>query len=173
MSQYLLGVIAYYRQNYEHAIQHLLEAKIKHGFDYAIGSMLGHCMIMLHEPEKAETIYKKVLQSYNRPEDMHMLYVRYAAISELFGQSQKARKLMLLACKHSPTPYTWLGVGILYMQQNDLLSAEECLIQANICDPNLAETWAYLALLNLRLNKLNEAELSCKQAFRVSCTERN
>lgn len=29
---YLLGVIAYYKGNYIHALQHLLEAKYRHGF---------------------------------------------------------------------------------------------------------------------------------------------
>lgn len=74
---------------------------------------------------------------------------------------------MLMACKHSPTPYTWLGVGLLYLTQQDLYSAEECLIEANQCDAQLPETWAYLAMINDELGRKNEAEICYRQAIRV------
>lgn len=136
--------------------------------DYAVGSLIGHCLMQQRRPNDALRQYKRILESYNHPEDMHMVFVRAASAAEQIGKSQEARTFILHACKLSPTPYTWLGAGLLYLRQKDLLSAEECLTHSNLCDGQLPETWAYLALVNIQLDRLNEAEMCYKQAMKVS-----
>lgn len=184
---YYLAVIMYYRHNYEHALAHLQEAERIYGLvsfqltkniqtpclnilsfqDYAIGTLKGHCYMALDQFQNAKEEYMRVLESYNRPDDLHMLFVYLALISEKTGDKQFARKLMLLTCKYSPTPYTWLACGLLYFGQKDLISAEQCLIQANLCDNRLPEIWGYLMLINVELHRYNEAELCYKQTLKV------
>ncbi|KAK5643255.1 hypothetical protein RI129_007100 [Pyrocoelia pectoralis] len=164
---YLLGVIQYYRQNYQHALIHVKEAKELHGPDYAVNSLMGHCYLALEKLENAKREYMRVLESFNRPDDIHLVYVYLALISERTGNKHFAKNMLLSACKYSPTPYTWLGAGLIYYAQKDLISAEQCLLQANVCDNRLAEVWGYLALINLELTRYSEAELCYKQTKKV------
>lgn len=53
-------------------------------------------------------------------------------------------------------------------QQNDLLSAEACLTEANVCDRRMPEVWAYLTLVNVQLDRITEAELCYREAMKVS-----
>lgn len=138
---------------------------------YAVGSLLGHVHMAMDEPLQAKKYYDRVLQSFNRPDHVHMLHVNLALIHDkTFDDDQTSRKLMLHCCKHSPTPYTWLSAGLLFMKQNDLLSAEECLTQSNVCDNRFPETWAYLALANVELERYVEAENCYEQAIKVCIT---
>ncbi|KAF2902345.1 hypothetical protein ILUMI_03836 [Ignelater luminosus] len=161
---YYVAVILYYKQSFTHALIHLKEAERIYGEDYGVVSLTGHCFLALRKLEKAKEQYMKVLESFNRPDDVHLLYLYLAVVHDRLGNRQAARKLLLVACKHSPTPYTWLTVGVLYYSQNDLLSAEQCLIQANLCDNRLPEIWGYLTIINLELHRQSEAELCYKQA---------
>ena len=123
----------------------------------------------INKPDLAIKYYNRVLDMYNRPNDIHMVYLYGALAFDDAGDSQMARKLTLLACKYSPTPQTWLQAGGHYFKQKDLLSAEACLTQANMCDNRLPEVWAYLALVNIVLGNKHESELCLNQAFKVSC----
>lgn len=128
---------------------------------------MGHCYLQMGDLENARIQYMRIIESYNRPDDMHMLYVYLALLSEKLNDKQFARKILLLTCKYSPTPYTWLSTGLLYYSQRDLSSAEQCLTQANICDNRLPEIWGYLTLINLELHRHCEAELCYRQAKKV------
>lgn len=59
---------------------------------------------------------------------------------------------------------------VFILQQNDLLSAEACLMEANTCDRKLPETWAYLTLVNVQLERLTEAEFCQREALKVLIT---
>lgn len=111
---YLAAVICYYRKEYQTALNHLKQAENLHGLDYGTASLKGHCLLALGFGRQALVAYLHVLHSYNRPDDIHMVYVKAAVIFESFKDLQEARKLMLLVCKYSPTPYTWLTAGLLY-----------------------------------------------------------
>ncbi|KAJ8927141.1 hypothetical protein NQ314_020414 [Rhamnusium bicolor] len=164
---YLLSTICLYQGLYDHALEHIEETKTYYGSDYAVFSLSGHCLLALCKQEEAKEEYYHVLESFNRPDDVHMTYVNCAQILENLGNDQEARKLILMACKYSPTPYTWFRAGQLYLQENDLLSAEECFSEANFKDNRNPDTWGYLALINLKLNRTNEAELCYCQAIKV------
>lgn len=114
ITDYLSAVICYYRKQYQIALNHLEQAEILHGFDYGIASLKGHCLLAIGFTKQALALYLHVLQSYNRPDDVHMVYVKAAVIYEELKDLQEARKLMLLVCKYSPTPYTWMTAGLLY-----------------------------------------------------------
>lgn len=122
----------------------------------------------LEQPLKAKKYYDRVLQSFNRPDHIQMLNINLALIyDQILDDCQTSRVLMLQCCKHRPTPYTWLSAGLLFMKQKDFLSAEECLIQANICDNRFPEIWAYLAIVNAELGRYHEAEHSYEQSIKV------
>lgn len=111
---YLAAVICYYRKQYPTALKHLEQAEKLHGLDYGTASLKGHCLLAGGFARQALVAYSHVLHSYNRPDDVHMVYVKAAVILEGLKDLQEARKLMLLACRYSPTPYTWLTAGLLY-----------------------------------------------------------
>jgi hypothetical protein len=61
--------------------------------------------------EEAHEEYMHVVESFERPEDMHLLYLNCAKTTDA---TQEARKLLLIACKNNPTPYSWMSCGIVY-----------------------------------------------------------
>ncbi|KAF5285616.1 hypothetical protein FQR65_LT13097 [Abscondita terminalis] len=163
MYHYYLSVIMYYRHQFNHSLLHLEEAEKLHGLDYAIGALKGHCFLALENLTYAKEEYIRVLEMFNRPTDMHLVYIYLALIFERLDDRHQSRKLLLLVCKHSPTPYTWLAAALIYYAQRDLISAEQCLLQANLCDNRLAEVWGYLVIINLELGNFYEAEMCYKQ----------
>lgn len=76
-------------------------------------SLKGHCHFGLREFTEAEKEYSYVLSFYEKPERMHLLYINYAKV---INDKQKRKKLLLMACKNDPTPYTWMTCGILHFQ---------------------------------------------------------
>lgn len=122
----------------------------------------------INNQSNAIVSYEMVLPMFNRPDDIHLIYLFCGMCYDVTGSWQKARKLALLCCKYSPTPQTWTHAGSYYFKQNDLLSAEQCLIQANLCDNRLPEPWTYLALINANLGKEQETQLCLTQAKRAS-----
>ncbi|XP_045480859.1 cilia- and flagella-associated protein 70-like [Harmonia axyridis] len=163
---YLLAVICFFQENYDHALDHLKEAKLIEGWNYAIVSLTGHCFVWKHKYEAAREEFFYVLDSFDRPDDMHILYIHTAKVLSILGKEQEARQIMLLACKRHPTPYTWTIAGTFYYNENDLLSAEECFTEANICNNRIPQVWAFLTLINLKLDRETEAELCYQQAMK-------
>ncbi|CAH1098685.1 unnamed protein product [Psylliodes chrysocephalus] len=164
--QYLLSVICYYKKLYDHALDHIEETKRIYGPDYAVASLAGHCFLALDRKQEAKEQYYWALEFFNRPVSMHLVSIQLANILNEFGEIQEARKLALISCKYNPTPYTWMLAGKFYLQQNDLLSAEDCFSEGNCIDNRFAEIWGYLALVNAKLKRASEAEICYNQALR-------
>ncbi|XP_076271395.1 cilia- and flagella-associated protein 70-like [Rhynchophorus ferrugineus] len=163
---YMLAAVQYYKRNYDHAFEHINEAKEFQGGDFAILGLSGHILFAQNNLTEAKEEYFHVIESFDRPDDIHLTYLNCSNILERLGDDQTARKLILIACKYHPTPHVWLTAGKLYFKQNDVLSAEECLTQANMADNKNAEVWAYLALINLKLKRLDEAQQCYQQAIK-------
>ncbi|XP_044749185.1 cilia- and flagella-associated protein 70-like [Coccinella septempunctata] len=163
---YLLAVICFFQENYDHALDHLKEAKLIEGWNYAVVALTGHCLVWKHEYEAAREEFFYVLNAFDRPDDIHMLYIDTAKVLSILGKEQEARQIMLLACKSNPTPYTWTIAGTFFYNENDFLSAEECFTEANICNNRIPQVWAFLTLINLKLDRETEAELCYQQAMK-------
>ncbi|XP_060517008.1 cilia- and flagella-associated protein 70-like [Cylas formicarius] len=163
---YLLAVISYYRGNFSHALEYLEEAKEVLGSDFAILSLFGHCLLALKNYERAQEEYHHVIESYNRPEVIHLVYVNCSVALKQLGDLERARKLILIACKYHQTPYVWMTAGKLYYELNDLVSAEECFSEANIKDNMLPEVWGFLTLINIKLGRIMEAKQCYQQAVK-------
>ena len=74
--------------------------------------------------------------------------------------------VVLQACAVRPCASTWLGAGISYLRLQDYKNAEIALMEANIMNNRHAEVWAYLALLALQTDQIQEAEQALKWALR-------
>ncbi|GLV39971.1 hypothetical protein CBL_10867 [Carabus blaptoides fortunei] len=155
---YYQGVVQYLSGNYEDALVYLMQAQRLHGPDFAVNSMIGHCQYRLGNFEEAKDAYEFIVYAYNRPEDMHVLYTNLSMIYEKENNLDMARKFLLIVCKLSSTPFSWLLLGAVFYKEKNMTSAEQCLNESNILDNRLPETWAYLTLVNLNNNKTWEAQ---------------
>nr|XP_015834828.1 PREDICTED: cilia- and flagella-associated protein 70 [Tribolium castaneum] len=165
---YLLAVICYYKKNYHHALEHLDRARFFHGSDRAVLSLTGHCYLAIGKQQEAYEQYSHILESFQRPDNIHLVYLNCAKVAP---NAQEAKKLLLTACKHRPTPYTWMACGIAYLKLNDFLSAEECFSESVFLDNSRADAWGYLTLTNLKMRRLNEAEMCYALALKNDLTD--
>ena len=78
---------------------------------------------------------------------------------------------MVQACAVRPCASTWLGAAIAYLRLQDFKNAETALMEANTMNNRHAEVWAYIALLALQTDQLQEAQQALKWASR--CELRN
>ncbi|XP_056636841.1 uncharacterized protein LOC130445298 [Diorhabda sublineata] len=168
---YLLAAICYYKKLYRHAIDHIEETLKYYGSNYAVSSLAGHCLMALDRKVEAKEQYYHALESFDRPDHLHLTSINLARVLGELEEDQEARKFILLACKYKPTPYTWYLAGVLYYQENDLLSSEECFSEGNLMDNRFAEIWGYLALLNFKFDRRNEAELCLDQAIKNNLSD--
>lgn len=162
----LLAAICFYRGNFQFAENYLLELKSGGTWNDSLTALSGHCLFGQQKLKDAKDDYYSLLKSENCNTNLHLVYIKCAKIMEDLGDTQEARKLILLACKYSPTPYTLLRAAQLYYLQHDLLSAEECLTAANSLDNRYADIWGYLTLINLKMLRFDEAELCYNQAIK-------
>lgn len=162
-----MAISFYYGTKYKEALFYISKANKMLGFDYAIVGLLGHSLTKLRQYAKAREAYDAIIDTENRPDDIHLIYINCAIACDRLDVGQSARKILLLACKYCPTPYTWLGAGLLYFHQKDYLSAEACFTQANVLDNVLPEIWAYLTIVNVELDRKAEAQLCYRQVIRV------
>ncbi|CAG9764617.1 unnamed protein product [Ceutorhynchus assimilis] len=163
---YLLAVVSYYKKNFEHALEHVKEAKVSVGSDYTILALSGHILLAQSKENEAKDEYFRIIESYNKPKDIHLVYLNSAEILAKQGEGQTARKCILNTCKIHQTPHVWLTAGKLFYQQNDLLSAEECFNKTTMKDNRYPEAWGYLTLVNLKLNRIQEAEQCYEKALK-------
>lgn len=134
---YYQGVVQYFAENYEKALEHLMQAQKLHGpvrlhfqitiissyneykphlflKDFAVNSMIGHCQYRLGNFEQAKAAYEFIVYAFNRPEDMHILYTNLSMIYEKENNLEMARKFLLIVCKLSSTPFSWLLLGAVF-----------------------------------------------------------
>lgn len=81
-----------------------------------MNSLLGHCYYRLGQFEKAKEAYEFVVLSFNRPDDMHLLYLNLAFIYDKENNPDMTKKYLLHVVKYSPTAYDWLLLGICYFK---------------------------------------------------------
>ncbi|XP_054265375.1 cilia- and flagella-associated protein 70-like [Macrosteles quadrilineatus] len=71
----------------------------------------------------------------------------------LEGDHKAARDYYMIICRDSPTPLSWLGLGITAFVDDDMEAAEIALNEANMLDCRIGRVWGYLALINLMLDR--------------------
>lgn len=87
-------------------------------------------------------------------------YLRLCNLLLAEGRYQDALGAITLAMQVWPEcAVLWLGAGIAYYRAGDVVAAEACLQESNTLNPSNARTWAFLALLSLRLQHAGVEEL--------------
>ncbi|XP_046666346.1 cilia- and flagella-associated protein 70-like [Homalodisca vitripennis] len=82
------------------------------------------------------------------------------------GDHQEAHAYYLDICSNSPTPLSWLGLGVTAFLNHDLDDAELALSEANLLDCRLSQVWGYLALVNLLMARPEIYHRCLSQALR-------
>lgn len=73
---------------------------------------MGHSLYKSGNIDEAIEHYESVDMLYDRPESIHLVYLRMGFYYIDIEEYEHARNVFLRACKQSPTCKTWLGVGI-------------------------------------------------------------
>lgn len=79
-----------------------------------MASLSGHCYLSLNRIEEAKREYFHVLQSYNRPDNVQLTFVNCAHTLGALKEFHQARKLLIMAIKYEPMPYSWMKLGEIY-----------------------------------------------------------
>ena len=93
-------------------------------------------------------------------------YVRLGNMYIAVGKYKDALGAFLMGAKAWPCGLTWLGVGIAYYRMDDLVRAEQALNESNLQNNLNPKTWAYLALVCLRVRREEEGDQAFNQAVK-------
>eukprot|EP00118_Oscarella_pearsei_P027440 m.311063 g.311063 ORF g.311063 m.311063 type:complete len:1084 (+) comp59046_c0_seq1:3-3254(+) len=163
-----LACVNMQKKLYDAARSNLTEALV---YDYQnpdTWALLGHVEYLTGNREEAKAAYERVLDFIAEASDMHTVYLRLGSLYIQEEQFVGAKNTFLLACKRSPTSFSWLGVGIACYRMGDLREAEDALCEANILNNADPEVWGYLAMVCLHTGRKVEAEQAYKYALKVN-----
>ena len=118
--------------------------------------------------------YKEAAENFRRAmslstpiTDQFQMYYCYGRLSEKFKHYKKAKEMFYRAAVLHPTCQSWLGCGRACLAEGKDLSIAEIMLQeANYLDNKNSHVWAYLAILNFRLERLEIAD-RCYQAAKT------
>ncbi|XP_044001330.1 cilia- and flagella-associated protein 70 [Aphidius gifuensis] len=164
---YFSAVSFYLQGKYSEALEKLQEAIIKHGKDYSIMSLMGHCLFKKNNLHEAIECYEFCNFIFDRPDDMHLVNLRLANCYVEFEQYKKAKKKFFDICKLTPTSASWLGLGSSCYHLGELIESEICLVEANLIDNCNPEIWGYLTLINISLDNYHEFLQCYRQTIKV------
>nr|XP_012140686.1 PREDICTED: cilia- and flagella-associated protein 70-like isoform X2 [Megachile rotundata] len=150
---YYLAVEHYLSGRYEDTLSHLKQIECSFGVDFSVSSLMGHCYLKMGDEEKAVEYYDFACMLFDRPEMAHLVEIRLGYHHYNVDKFDSAKKMFLNACKASPTSHTWLGVGMCCYEFKE---AEMALTEANLIDNSNPDTWGYLCLLNMTLERYDE-----------------
>ncbi|KAJ9593697.1 hypothetical protein L9F63_014745, partial [Diploptera punctata] len=163
---YYLSVLHYLEGRYQDAINHITTAVKQHGKDYCLWSLMGHCHHQLGNKTLAIECYQHVVDSFDRPNEIHLVQLRLGERYLEEENYEMARTLFIDVCKYTPTPVTWSYLGIACYKLENYMEAEVALIEGNALDNKHVVTWGYLALTNLQFERSFEFEQCYRQAIR-------
>ncbi|XP_022106996.1 cilia- and flagella-associated protein 70-like isoform X2 [Acanthaster planci] len=155
------------RKEFEEAQDSLNQALLLNYQDANAWSIMGHLRYLQGSMADAKDCYERTLAFVADAREMHAIYLRLASICLQDGEFEKAKNVFLLACKHSPSCISWLGVGIACYRLGELSEAEDALCEANILNNSDPEVWGYLSLVCLHTDRQLEAEQAYKYALKV------
>ncbi|XP_076387929.1 cilia- and flagella-associated protein 70 isoform X2 [Megachile rotundata] len=153
---YYLAVEHYLSGRYEDTLSHLKQIECSFGVDFSVSSLMGHCYLKMGDEEKAVEYYDFACMLFDRPEMAHLVEIRLGYHHYNVDKFDSAKKMFLNACKASPTSHTWLGVGMCCYELEQFKEAEMALTEANLIDNSNPDTWGYLCLLNMTLERYDE-----------------
>lgn len=107
-------------------------------------------------------LFEKTINQKNTPDALRAdIKNNYACVLNQLGQKDKARQLWeeLTTDTHYLTPeVAYFNLGLLALVQADVKKAEEHLMQATEAAPDYVDAFFYLAVTQIRLGKLQQAQ---------------
>eukprot|EP00600_Ochromonadales_sp_CCMP1393_P001529 CAMPEP_0174990296 /NCGR_PEP_ID=MMETSP0004_2-20121128/21235_1 /TAXON_ID=420556 /ORGANISM="Ochromonas sp., Strain CCMP1393" /LENGTH=1178 /DNA_ID=CAMNT_0016243873 /DNA_START=248 /DNA_END=3785 /DNA_ORIENTATION=- len=97
------------------------------------------------------------------------VFIQSGRLLLLGGRFNQARTVLLYACKVYSSATLFMLLGVCYLRLDELVDAEDVLVEANLLDNRHADVWAYLCLVCLASgpHRLAEAEKSLEQTLRL------
>ncbi|KND04050.1 uncharacterized protein SPPG_01495 [Spizellomyces punctatus DAOM BR117] len=172
----LLSQLEVQRSNYKLANEHLKDALSIQQDEPNVWAALGHLQYVQKLWDSAQVSYETVLSLSQEPTDISMVYTRLGSLylrnavenSRIdVSMARLSKSMYLRASGIAPSTASWLGAGKACMALEDWEEAEDALAEANVLNNRNADVWAYLALLNLKLNRSFEANQCIAQALRL------
>ena len=80
----------------------------------------------------------------------------------------KAKEIIVDLCAKNPSSSSWLVAGMVFYEEGDMESAQAALEEGNVLDPWNFKIWAYLTLVSLTTNRIEEAKFAFNQALNCS-----
>ncbi|KAJ3168634.1 Cilia- and flagella-associated protein 70 [Geranomyces variabilis] len=168
----LLHQLELQRSNFRLAEEHL-QAALEVQQDHPdVWAALGHLHFLQKQWDAAKSSYETVLTLSQEPNNISLVYTRLGSLhlrqkAGDAGSARMAKSMFLRACAAGPSAASWLGVGKACMAAEEWEEAEDALAEANVLNNRHADVWAYLALLNLQLNREFEGNQCIAQALRL------
>eukprot|EP00294_Goniomonas_avonlea_P015363 CAMPEP_0114552462 /NCGR_PEP_ID=MMETSP0114-20121206/7136_1 /TAXON_ID=31324 /ORGANISM="Goniomonas sp, Strain m" /LENGTH=1116 /DNA_ID=CAMNT_0001737337 /DNA_START=11 /DNA_END=3361 /DNA_ORIENTATION=+ len=162
----LLGKTYLARKDYENARKHLTDVLKNHDRRCGIAMcLMGHSFYMQKSVKEAISYYEQAL-ALRTPYIDITLYMRLAALYAGSNKQFEAKDYYLRASKLHPSASSWLGLGQTCFHMAQYQEAEEALAEANIMDSHNPEVWGWLAILNLKVGQIQEADTAYREALK-------
>ncbi|PFH32429.1 hypothetical protein BESB_017470 [Besnoitia besnoiti] len=137
------------------ALRRLLGAEPRHR--QAL-SLLAESYYRLRLVQVATHAFQQSIDFLEEPQDC-VIYLRLGELMLMRKDYEQARAFYQKSLHYSTTSGGWLGVAVSLYRLGDLSAAVEAAITSNSQDRDRGETWGYLALCFLSLERSEEADM--------------
>uniref|UniRef100_A0A1B6GW01 Tetratricopeptide repeat protein 18 n=1 Tax=Cuerna arida TaxID=1464854 RepID=A0A1B6GW01_9HEMI len=164
---YYLAVCHYYQGRYKDSLNHIEEALKMEWEEDRLWFLKGHNLYKLKLFTEAKEAFQFAINLCQTTDgNHHLVELRLGNIFLSEGDHEEAHAYYLNICSNSPTPLSWLGLGITAFLNHELDDAELALSEANLLDCRLSQVWGYLALVNLLMARPEIYHRCLSQALR-------
>ena len=118
--------------------------------------------------------FDRAVAEYQRSAELetpeYSMLLNWALAYDGLNQPDQALAKLREAAALDPTAHVYSQIGMVYGKRGQMIEAMEALDQAEKRDPNFAMTYYYKGVVDLRLNKLRDAEAHFSKALALDPT---
>jgi tetratricopeptide (TPR) repeat protein len=162
------GVIAYTEGDYETALENLTAAEAAGLKDYSsvdLKQFLGSTYLKLGDAQKAIYYYKQVTDSLSFEMTPWLNLGVAQKTAGLFDEAiESYKKARQFDTGTKEAAYLYVSMGNLYIEENDPVNAIDVLKTAIERNPDLVDSYAYLAIAYAQMYDFENSDLNYKKA---------